>query len=92
MEGVNKSLEMPSSVDNYSLFVSHFDNWIKQVADVNAALRPEGVVKKVHEALKRNADSNAYHYAGLARLYRENGDEILARHCDMVARVYKSFI
>ena len=52
MEGVNKSLEMPSSVDNYSLFVSHFDNWIKQVADVDAALRPEGVVKKVHEALK----------------------------------------
>jgi hypothetical protein len=81
---------MPSSVDNYSLFVSHFDNWIKQVADVNTAFRPEGVVKKVREALQRNADSNAYHYARLAKLYRESGDEILARHCDMVAHVYNS--
>jgi hypothetical protein len=89
---VKDSLKVPSPVDKYSLFVLHLDNWIVDMVDSGSALSPDLVTSKIQEALRRNADSNASHYTNLREMYKKSGDEALARRCDIVARVYRSFI
>lgn len=77
-------------VDNYSIFVRHFDNWINELADRYGALGKSTVVEKLQESIKRNAKSNAYHYTALAEKHKKDGDEALAEHSRIVASAYRS--
>jgi hypothetical protein len=89
-EDLREALQVSYPVDNYTIFVRHLDNWIKEVADRDGALGQKVVIDKVQQAIQRNAISNNYHYTALAEKYREDNDEALAEHSSIVASVYRS--
>ena len=90
IEDARAAPNVATSFDNYSIFVRHLDNWIKEVADRDAILGQNVVIEKVQNAIRRNAISNSYHYTELAKKYREHNDEALAEHSSTVASVYRS--
>ena len=90
IEDLREALQVSSPVDSYTIFVRHLDNWIKEIADRDAILGQNVVIDKVQQAIRRNAVSNNYHYTALAQKYREDSDEALAEHSNIVASVYRS--